>query len=323
VTNPPPVIGDVVVPDTPVNVGQEVFIDVGAVTNDPDNDQNLTYSSDDLPEGLMIDPDTGVITGAPTIPQNGPYSFTVKVDDGDGGVTEVVITLGVVDDAFTDQTDPGAPNGPTISSRDGDSGDAFDFQDDKDSDDGGRNGDTLDLERYFAERALNAQDDLGRTFGDKDFWGGMVAAKLPGMGSDCAYLVVEAVSNEHNVNVTFGSTLADFCDVNVRNWDVNMVNGASLPAWVDWSRGGDFMEIARPIDAETIQMRVRATLDNGRSATITVEVDLRTGAVTQIGDAYAQAQTLQEQLAMEAQDMREQLATADTAQDALLRALAG
>jgi hypothetical protein len=64
-------------------------------------------------------------------------------------------------------------------------------------------------------------------------------------------------------------------------------------------------------------------LDNGRTTSTTVEVDLRTGIVTQVGDAYAQGQTLQQQMALEAMALREQVADVDLAQDALLRALAG
>jgi len=67
------------------------------------------------------------------------------------------------------------------------------------------------------------------------------------------------------------------------------------------------MQIQRPVDHEILELRVKALLDNGRTATISVEIGLRTGTVTQTGEAYAQGQTLQEQLAFEAQDIERQM----------------
>ena len=83
------------------------------------------------------------------------------------------------------------------------------------------------------------------------------------------------------------------------------------------------MQVQRPLDTDIIRLKVKALLDNGRTATISVEIDLATGAVTQIGDAYAQGQTLQEQMVLEAQDLETKMAEAATAQDALIRALNG
>ena len=64
-------------------------------------------------------------------------------------------------------------------------------------------------------------------------------------------------------------------------------------------------------------------LDNGRTATSVVEVDLRTGAVTQVGDAYAQGQTLAQQMALEVRALEAEQAESYAGTDALLRALAG
>lgn len=181
----------------------------------------------------------------------------------------------------------------------------------------------IDLQRYFYDRALDARDDYGRMFGDRDFLGGMVAVYVSGFDNDNAIMVVEAVVYENHMTVSLGSTFPMFVDINVRSWDVDMADGSSMPDWIDWANGSDFMQVQRPLDVDTVKLRVRALLDNGRTSTITVEIDLRTGAVTQVGDAYVQGQTLQQQMALEAQDLREQMAEADTAQEALLRALAG
>ena len=68
-------------------------------------------------------------------------------------------------------------------------------------------------------------------------------------------------------------------------------------------------------------LKIRALLDNGRVSTIIVDIDLLNGIVTQKGEAYAQGQTLQQQLALESLDREERLAEADKAQDDLLKAL--
>jgi len=166
-------------------------------------------------------------------------------------------------------------------------------------------------------------DEFGRMFGDRDFLGGMVAASVPGLGNDTAYMVVEAVGYDHHLTVALSSTFPISSDTTVRSWDVTQADGTQLPDWVDWSNGTDFMQVQSPLDKEVIKLRAKALLDNGRTATISVEIDLRTGTVTQLGETYAQGQTLQEQLALEAQELELQSAEADTAQDALLRALAG
>ena len=158
-------------------------------------------------------------------------------------------------------------------------------------------------------------------FGDRGFRGGMVAANVPAMGDACGYMVVEAVADVHNLTVSLGSSLSAVCDVSVRSWDVTMTDGTQLPAWINWSSGSDFMDVSRPANTETLGLKIRALLDNGRVGSISVDIDLHNGAVVQTGEAYAQGQTLQQQMALEVLAMEEQLAEADAAQDALLKAL--
>ena len=307
VTNPAPVIGDVELPITPPVVGEAVIIDVGAVTQDPDGDV-LTFSAVDLPPGLSIDPATGLITGTVTIPQTEPFVFTVSVTDGEGGTDQVELTLQVNEDGFIIPNDT-ADLGPDLGILN--TADPYEFLEDQ----------PIDLQRYFHERALDARDEYGRMFGDRDFRGGMVAVHLPGMGDECAYMVVEAVADDHNVTVSLGSSISAVCDVNVSSWDVTMADGTPLPAWINWSNGSNFIDISRPANGEMLGLKIRALLDNGRVGSIAVDIDLHNGAVTQTGDAYAQGQTLQQQLALETLDMKERTTEADRAQEALLQAL--
>ncbi|WP_418152336.1 tandem-95 repeat protein [Litorimonas sp. RW-G-Af-16] len=281
VLNPAPIIAPI---DVPIPVaGEPIEINVGDVTNDPDDDSVLTYSAPDLPPGLTIDPITGKITGSPTVPQNTPYVFEVVVDDGEGGIARTTISLQVNEDGFVDiQT-------PDNDSQMGGDVDPYEFLE----------GQPIDLQRYFRDRAIDNRDDYGRMFGDRDFRGGMVASYVPGMGHDCAYLVIEAVAYDHNINVQLGSTLPMFCGTDVRSWDVTLSNGGALPEWVNWSNGGDHIEIQRPLDQDTISLRVRALLDNGRTAISQVTIDLRTGTVIETGEGNLVAQTLSDQLMLE------------------------
>ena len=288
-------------------VGEPTTIDIGSLASDPDGDDVLTFSVDgELPPGLTLDPVTGVITGRPSVPSVEPYEFTIIVDDGEGGQSAVTIFLEVTQDGFI------IPDEPAIDSI-VDDVDPYEFLE----------GQPIELQRYFHDRALDARDSYGRMFGDRDYLGGMVVASVPGFGTDQAYMVVEAVAYDHHLTVALSSTFPISSDVTVKAWDVAQMNGEQLPDGIDWSNGTDFMHVQRPLDTETMRLRVKALLDNGRTATISVEIDLRTGTVIQLGDAYAQGQTLQEQLALEAQDLEAQMAEADSTQDALLRALSG
>lgn len=62
---------------------------------DPDNDK-ITFSlaGDNLPQGLKIDPNSGMITyilGENAPPEN--LKFTITADDGDKGITKKIVTI--------------------------------------------------------------------------------------------------------------------------------------------------------------------------------------------------------------------------------------
>ena len=305
--NVSPGVGGNAVMELSVGLGEPTTIDIGSLTSDPDGDDVLTFGVDgELPPGLTLDPGTGLITGRPSLPSAEPFEFNIVVNDGEGGLSTVTVILEVTQDGFI------IPDDVSSDSIVNDV-DPYEFLE----------GEPIDLQRYFHDRAIDARDSYGRMFGDKDYLGGMVAASVPGLGNDNAYMVVEAVAYDHHLTVALSSTFPIASDTTVRAWDVAQANGSQLPDWVDWPVGTDFMQVQRPVDTDTIRLKVKALLDNGRTATISVEIDLATGAVTQIGDAYAQGQTLQEQMVLEAQDLETKMAEAATAQDALIRALNG
>ncbi len=78
--------------------GDTVSVPVADAFSDVDGD-TLTFSATDLPPGLSIDPDTGVISGTitPDASQTngGVYTATITVDDGNGGTTTETITFNV------------------------------------------------------------------------------------------------------------------------------------------------------------------------------------------------------------------------------------
>jgi len=255
-----------------MRVGEPTTIDIGSLTSDPDGDDVLIFSVDgELPPGLTLDLETGVITGRPSVASAEPYEFRIRVDDGEGGISFATVILEVTQDGFIIPDDVSSSD-PLV-----DGVDPYEFLE----------GQPIDIQRYFRDRALDNADEFGRMFGDRDFRGGMVAVSIPGHGSDTPYMVVEAVAYDHHLSVALTSTFPLSSDVAVRSWDITQVDGTPLPAWLDWSNGTDFMQVQRPLDTKTIQLKVKAILDNGRTATISVEIDLRTGTVTQLGEAYA------------------------------------
>ncbi|MEQ1670697.1 MAG: Ig-like domain-containing protein, partial [Hyphomicrobium sp.] len=67
--------------------GDVIRFDVSTLITDVDGD-TPTFTATGLPPGLSIDPTTGLITGRVTkdASQGGPYTVTLTVDDGHGGV---------------------------------------------------------------------------------------------------------------------------------------------------------------------------------------------------------------------------------------------
>ncbi len=97
--------------------GATIAVPVAGNFSDVDGDM-LTYSAADLPPGLSIDPDSGVISGtidnSASQTDSGVYTATITVSDGNGGTTSQTITFNVsnpgpiaVDDsASTDEDVP-------------------------------------------------------------------------------------------------------------------------------------------------------------------------------------------------------------------------
>lgn len=100
--NASPVLTSVPPPVSTVAGGGTFTFDIDA--SDADDDDRR-YSLVDAPEGMVIDPQTGVISWTPDASQAGRHEVVVQVSDGNGGVDTVDFVV-VADDAFA----PGADN---------------------------------------------------------------------------------------------------------------------------------------------------------------------------------------------------------------------
>ncbi|WP_298303488.1 Ig-like domain-containing protein [uncultured Erythrobacter sp.] len=105
------------IPPVDAEDGETIAVAVADAFSDVDGD-DLSFSATDLPPGLSIDPDTGLITGTITPDASqingGVYTATITVSDGNGGTVSETITFNVsnpppqaVDDsAATDEDTP-------------------------------------------------------------------------------------------------------------------------------------------------------------------------------------------------------------------------
>ncbi len=165
----------------------------------------------------------------------------------------------------------------------------------------GVDGDFINLQRYFDKRSVEQQDNIQARSEDASFLGSVSYSPVGRSGDNADFLIVETVAFEHHISVQLTSTF-DFVEgVNVQTWQVKSMNGAALPDWVDYMAGQDFAVIQRPLDQGMVDLQIKALLDNGMTATTSVQINLETGVMTRLGDSFVQSQTLSEQLALETQ----------------------
>ncbi|MDZ7788661.1 MAG: putative Ig domain-containing protein [Halofilum sp. (in: g-proteobacteria)] len=99
------------IPDDQTPFGAPYENDVSGAFDDIDEDDTLTFSTDGLPDGLSIDPETGEIGGIPL--EFGLFEVTVTATDNTGASVSEPFLLRVTPPAAT-PVDPGPPpaNGP-------------------------------------------------------------------------------------------------------------------------------------------------------------------------------------------------------------------
>ena len=121
--NDAPVIGDQPLAPQSARDGQSIALGLGGAFFDIDGD-TLTYAADNLPPGLVIDTETGLITGtvANNASNGGPYRVTITVSDGNGGMASQSFTWTVTNEppiAGDDTNFTSADNTLTVSADDG------------------------------------------------------------------------------------------------------------------------------------------------------------------------------------------------------------
>ncbi|WP_177175901.1 Ig-like domain-containing protein [Sphingopyxis sp. YR583] len=105
------------IPNTERNDGASVSINVSGYFSDIDGD-TLSYTVTGLPQGLTLDPVTGVISGTIVSGASGPtgrsdYSVQITANDGNGGTTSVTFTLTAVNIAPIANADSAVTNEDT------------------------------------------------------------------------------------------------------------------------------------------------------------------------------------------------------------------
>ena len=97
-----------IVSDPALNVAPDnpYFYNVNAI--DPEKSDIVYSLGANAPDGIEIDPDTGIIRWTPTASQVGDFSITVTVTDADGGFATQTFTI-TVDPAFVNLPSPELP----------------------------------------------------------------------------------------------------------------------------------------------------------------------------------------------------------------------
>ena len=109
--NEPPTLGPLADQQTEEGTGVSLQVTAG----DPDNDA-LTFSETGLPDGLDIDPATGLISGVPAAGSWGSHQVTVTVGDSDGGSTSATFTWLVTAPSGSNQAPVCVAAQPSVSS---------------------------------------------------------------------------------------------------------------------------------------------------------------------------------------------------------------
>ncbi|MEL6824139.1 MAG: putative Ig domain-containing protein, partial [Calditrichota bacterium] len=83
------------VTDITKNENEAITFQLSATDPDVENANTLTYELDNLPEGMVINPNSGSVSWTPTFDQSGNYALTARVNDGSGLKAERNFTIDV------------------------------------------------------------------------------------------------------------------------------------------------------------------------------------------------------------------------------------
>lgn len=266
-------------------LGASFTFDAGALAHDVDGDV-LKFSASGLPQGLVLDAQTGVISGAPTEVSTLPYQIELTVSDGQGGVATQILTLTVFEQVHVDVVEPHfvAPI-------------EHDEVEDQTH---------IDTQEYLTLRKVFAPYDVEQTLEDiLDMYRSRTsgnfaeASDISGL-ADGAHIWVEGVSGRHAVLVHFSETISDITQHEVTGWSLGISEsnwgGPDWPEWAEYVQGNDYIILNRTGIVDMLSISVQAILDNGQRVIGTFEVDMHTGMVSLSGDVQLVTPTFSQSL---------------------------
>jgi len=271
----------------------------------------LTYSAAGLPEGLSIDPATGLISGRVALDasRHGPYRVVVAADDGQGGVARTAFEIDVVT-ALVMTPESGGGNGGGASFAE--MGDTHAGEGDGNADGASGAGDTeLSLTQAVEElgdlgsidnrgglSALNARDGISPS-------GGMAMAKsisqLSGrsehaggraMGRDGLAGMDRTLQGGSSMAMSLGPETGDALVIRTLALSDGLLAIAADGTELPWNFRGDSsgtLLVDIPAGREWLDLRIERPVGDGATESWEIRVNLRSGEIVRTEQAERRA----------------------------------
>ncbi|MEO0319444.1 MAG: putative Ig domain-containing protein, partial [Pseudomonadota bacterium] len=302
--NPAPVAG----PIDPINVpvGESIDVDLSSQFTDEDGDP-LRFTAPDLPEGLTLDPATGVLSGTPVV---GTPSGPVRVfaNDGDGGITPIDVPLNILANADIEQiisfgqpVDGGLNQGArdrvqeaglkriaadqiildTVNGVRSLNGNTL-FTDGDRSD---PDGEALSLKKVLDGRDVRAADGIDdfAIEGSSAFSSRIDVSGTQSIDTNAktGQFVIDTFFRDNALYVETYDTIDRNQSRGFNEYTATLGDGRALPSWVSFSPDG-LLIIDRPANVEAVTFKITGLRGGGGHATRIVEIDTATGEIREL-----------------------------------------
>ncbi|MEL6791314.1 MAG: Ig-like domain-containing protein [Pseudomonadota bacterium] len=302
--NPAPVAG----PIDPINVpvGESIDVDLSSQFTDEDGDP-LRFTAPDLPEGLTLDPATGVLSGTPVV---GTPSGPVRVfaNDGDGGITPIDVPLNILGNADIEQiisfgqpVDGGLNQGArdrvqeaglkriaadqiildTVNGVRSLNGNTL-FTDGDRSD---PDGEALSLKKVLDGRDVLAADGIDHFAieGSSAFSSRIDVSGTQSIDTNAktGQFVIDTFFRDNALYVETYDTIDRNQSRGFNEYTATLGDGRALPSWVSFSPDG-LLIIDRPANVEAVTFKITGLRGGGGHVTRIVEIDTATGEIREL-----------------------------------------